>query len=113
MLRLLTLLAVAPTLGASAGTTLQEAPDVTVLEPCRASCGIALVPDGEYGEDSGDGMIETSLARSWKDASGRLYLVGLPPSNKVSYSVPTRASLDESAAKEPALESSSSWAPSC
>ena len=79
MLRLLTLLTVAPTLGASSvDATLQEAPDVTVLEPCRASCGIALVPDGEYGEDSGDGMIETSIASSWKDASGRLYVVGVP-----------------------------------
>ena len=62
---------------ASPGVATQEAPDATVLEPCRARCGIALVPDGEYGEDSGDGMIETTMARSWKDASGRLYLVGM------------------------------------
>ena len=79
-MRLFTLLAVvAPTLwAASPGAATQATPDVTVLEPCRASCGIALVPDGEYGEDSGDGMIETSIASSWKDASGRLYVVGVP-----------------------------------
>ena len=63
---------------ASPGAAAQEAPDVTVLEPCRESCGITLVPDREYGEDSGDGMIETTRARSWRDASGRLYLVGMP-----------------------------------
>ena len=62
---------------ASPGAATQEAPDVTVLEPCRESCGITLVPDREYGDDSGDGMIEMSVARSWRDASGRLYLVGL------------------------------------
>ena len=85
MVRLSTLPAVVATVlwAASPGAATQATPDITVLEPCRASCGIALVPDGEYGEDSGDGMIETSLARSWKDASGRLYLVGLPSSNKV------------------------------
>ena len=74
------LLAVVATVlwAASPGAATQEAPDATVLEPCRARCGIALVPDGEYGEDSGDGMIETTRAASWKDASGRLYVVGVP-----------------------------------
>ena len=96
----------------SPGAATQEAPDVTVLEPCRESCGITLVPDREYGDDSGDGMIEMSVARSWRDASGRLTWLACRPT-MFWCSVPTGASLDESVAKELAPESSSSWAPSC
>ena len=34
------------------------------------------MPEGEYGEDSGDGVIETTWLKSWKDSSGRLYAFG-------------------------------------
>ncbi len=54
----------------------QKAAGVTVVEPCRASCGLTLVLEREYGEDVGPGMIEATGARGWLDDSGRLYLLG-------------------------------------
>ena len=46
------------------------------LEPCREACGLALVLEREYGEDSGDGMIEAEAAAAWLDTSGRAYVLG-------------------------------------
>lgn len=70
-------LAVGFALGASVSAGVaQEAPRVVDLESCRGSCGLTLVPEREYGEDSGDGMIEADAARAWLDASGRAYLLG-------------------------------------
>ncbi len=54
----------------------QEATKVTLVEPCRVSCGLELVPEREYGEDVGLGMIDASGARAWLDESERLYLLG-------------------------------------
>ena len=70
-------LAVGLALGASAPAgAAQESARVVDLESCRGSCGLTLVPEREYGEDSGDGMIEAEMASAWLDASGRAYLVG-------------------------------------
>ena len=64
-------------LGASVPTSAaQESAEAVELEPCRASCGLSLVLEREYGEDSGDGMIEAESASAWLDASGRAYVVG-------------------------------------
>lgn len=62
--------------GWTSGVAAQEAGDVTILEPCGTSCGVTLVLEGEYGEDSGPGMIEATMARAWRDASGRVYVTG-------------------------------------
>ena len=70
-------LAVGLALGASAPAgAAQESAPVVDLESCRGSCGLTLVPEREYGEDSGDGMIEAEMASAWLDASGRAYLLG-------------------------------------
>ena len=75
--RILLPLAVGVALGAStvAGAA-QESASPIDLEPCRGSCSLSLVPEREYGEDSGDGMIEADAASAWLDASGRAYVVG-------------------------------------
>lgn len=62
--------------GGVSGGASQESVGATELEPCRARCGLTLVPEREYGDDSGPGMIEAASARAWLDASGRAYVVG-------------------------------------
>ena len=55
----------------------QEPTPVTmVVEPCTGSCDLTFVPEGEYGEDVGPGMIEDSGVRGWLDESGRMYILG-------------------------------------
>lgn len=61
---------------AGAPVVAQEATGITLVEPCRTSCGLELVRELEYGEDAGPGVIESSGARAWLDDSGRLYLLG-------------------------------------
>lgn len=63
--------------GASAGVGSAQEPASVLLAPCAESCGIELVVEGEYGEDSGSGMIETAAAFGWMDASGRVYVAGI------------------------------------
>ena len=63
-------------LGVAASTaTAQELADAVVLEPCRRPCGLTLVPEREYGADSGEGMIEAEMAIGRLDASGRAYVI--------------------------------------
>ena len=50
-----------------------------VLEPCQEQCGITLVVEKEFGEDSGPGMIEAAAVLGWVDASRRLYVAGVSP----------------------------------
>ena len=75
-------IAVAVVLGAAAlgavafAVQAQESVDAVVLERCRGSCGLTLVPEREYGEDAGEGMIEVDLATARRDASGRAYVLG-------------------------------------
>ena len=74
--RLLLPVAVAVALGVGSSTaTAQESVDAVVLEPCRESCGLTLVPEREYGADSGEGMIEAEMAIGRLDASGRAYVM--------------------------------------
>lgn len=64
-------------LAAATGSSAQEPTPVTmVVEPCAGSCDLTLVPEGEYGEDAGPGMIDESGVRGWLDESGRMYLLG-------------------------------------
>ena len=70
-------LAVGVALGTNARTSAaQESGGVVELEPCRGPCGLSLVLEREYGEDSGDGMIDAEGASAWVDASGRAYVLG-------------------------------------
>ena len=63
-------------LGVAASTaTAQESADAVVLEPCRRPCGLTLVPEREYGEEAGEGMIEAEVAVGRLDASGRAYVI--------------------------------------
>ena len=62
--------------GPASVSATQEGAGETAIEPCRESCGLTLVPEREYGDDSGPGMIEAAGARAWLDESGRLYLLG-------------------------------------
>ena len=62
--------------GPASVSATQEGARETAIEPCRESCGLTLVPEREYGDDSGPGMIEAAGARAWLDESGRLYLLG-------------------------------------
>ena len=74
--RLLLPVAVAVALGVGASTaTAQDSVDAVVLEPCREPCGLTLVPEREYGADSGEGMIEAETAVGRLDASGRAYVI--------------------------------------
>lgn len=61
----------------SAGEGSAQEPASVLLAPCVESCSIELVVEGEYGEDSGPGMIETAAALGWMDVSGRMYVAGL------------------------------------
>ena len=54
----------------------QEPPGIQVVEPCRDACELMLLPEGDYGEDAGPGMIGARAARGWLDESGRMYLLG-------------------------------------
>ncbi len=73
-LRLPVAVAVALGIGASTAKA-QESVDAVVLEPCRRSCGLTLVPEREYGADSGEEMIEAEIAIGRLDASGRAYVI--------------------------------------
>ena len=74
--RLLLPVTVAVALGFSSSmATAQELADAVVLEPCRRPCGLTLVPEREYGADSGEGMIEAEVAVGRLDASGRAYVI--------------------------------------
>ena len=63
--------------GLSAVDGSAQEPVSTLLAPCAESCGIDLEVEGEYGEDTGPGMIETAAALGWMDASGRIYVAGI------------------------------------
>lgn len=54
----------------------QESVTTTVLKPCDRLCELQLIPEGEFGEDHGPGMIEAAFVQGWTDASGRAYLAG-------------------------------------
>ena len=74
--RLLLPVAVAvPLWFSSSMATAQESVAAVMLEPCRRSCGLTLVPEREYGADSGEGMIEAEMAIGRLDASGRAYVI--------------------------------------
>ncbi len=74
--RLLLPVAAIVALGVGSSTaTAQESVDAVVLEPCREPCGLTLVPEREYGADSGEGMIEAEMAIGRLDASGRAYVI--------------------------------------
>jgi len=74
--RLLLPVAAIVALGIGASTAkAQESVDAVVLESCREPCGLTLVPEREYGADSGEGMIEAEMAIGRLDASGRAYVM--------------------------------------
>ena len=65
--------------GAYAGRGFAQEAAGVVLEPCQEQCGITLVVEKEFGEDSGPGMIEAAAVLGWVDASRRLYVAGVSP----------------------------------
>lgn len=57
----------------------QEAQERVTLRSCDDSCGLSLVLESEFGDDTGPGMIDlVGLVRAYRDASRRTYIVGEP-----------------------------------
>ena len=59
-----------------------QSPETVTLESCRDDCGLSLVLEAEYGDDSGPGMIDLAgFVMAYRDASKRTYIIGKPIDN--------------------------------
>lgn len=59
-----------------------ESQESVILGSCNDDCGLSLVLEAEYGDDSGPGMIDlVGLVRAYRDGSKRTYIVGEPIDN--------------------------------
>jgi hypothetical protein len=59
-----------------------QSPETVTLESCRGECGLSLVLEAEYGDDTGPGMIDlTGFVMAYRDASKRTYIIGKPIDN--------------------------------
>lgn len=60
-------------------STVAQSPERVTLDSCREDCGLTLILQAEYGEDSGPGMIDlVGTVRAYRDASKRIYIIGEP-----------------------------------
>ena len=54
-------------------------PETVTLESCRDDCGLSLVLEAEFGDDTGPGMLDlVGTIGAYRDASKRVYIIGEP-----------------------------------